>query len=103
MSDTGIAGAASSTGPDGLTADEVAQRVRAGKVNVADDRTSRTLSEILRANLLTRFNAILGSAFVLILIFGQGQDALFGIVLIFNVLIGVVQEWRARRRAHPRP
>jgi cation-transporting ATPase E len=97
MSDTGVAGAASTTGPDGLTAEEVAQRVRAGRVNVADERTSRTLREILRANVLTRFNAILGTAFVLILVFGEGQDALFGFVLLFNVLIGVVQEYRAKR------
>ena len=97
MSDTGVAGASSTTGPDGLTADEVAQRVRAGQVNVADERTSRTLPEILRANVLTRFNAILGTAFVLILVFGEGQDALFGFVLLFNVLIGVVQEYRAKR------
>jgi cation-transporting P-type ATPase E len=97
MSDTGVAGAASTTGPDGLTAEEVAQRVRDGRVNVADERTSRTLREILRANVLTRFNAILGTAFVLILVFGEGQDALFGFVLLFNVLIGVVQEYRAKR------
>jgi cation-transporting P-type ATPase E len=84
--------------PDaGLTADEVAARVREGKVNVADDRTSRTFGEILRANVLTRFNAILGTMFVLILVFGEGQDALFGFVLLFNTLIGVVQEWRAKR------
>src|SRR5439155_16584023 len=85
------------TGPDGRTAEEVAQRVDAGKVNAADERTSRTVTEILRANVLTRFNAILGTAFVLILVFGEGQDALFGIVLLFNVLIGVVQEYRAKR------
>ncbi|HET9729359.1 MAG TPA: HAD-IC family P-type ATPase, partial [Acidimicrobiia bacterium] len=35
--------------------------------------------------------------FVLILIFGEGQDALFGFVLLFNTLIGIVQEWRAKR------
>ncbi|MDQ1475964.1 MAG: cation-transporting P-type ATPase, partial [Actinomycetota bacterium] len=97
MSDTEVVGAASTTGPGGLTAAEVEARVRSGKVKVADDRTSRTLSEILRGNILTRFNAILGTAFVLILIFGEGQDALFGIVLLFNTLIGVVQEWRAKR------
>jgi len=97
MSDTGVAGAASVTGPNGLTAVEAAQRVRAGQVNTADERTSRTLTEILRANVLTRFNAILGTAFVLILVFGEGQDALFGIVLLFNVLIGVSQEYRAKR------
>src|SRR3954469_243077 len=97
MSDTGLAGAASRTGPEGLTADEVAQRVRAGQTNVADERTSRKISEILRANVFTRFNAILGTAFVLILVFGEGQDALFGFVLLFNILIGVVQEYRAKR------
>ena len=47
--------------------------------------------------MFTRFNAILGTAFVLILVFGEGQDALFGFVLLFNVLIGVVQEYRAKR------
>src|SRR5262245_53368722 len=78
----------------GLSADEVAQRVREGKVNTADTRTSRTLGEIIRANVFTRFNAIIGTMFVLILIFGEGQDSLFGFVLLFNTLIGVIQEWR---------
>jgi len=81
----------------GLTADEVEARVRAGHVNSADVRTSRTLGEIIRANVFTRFNAILGTMLVLILIFGAGQDALFGFVLLFNTLIGVIQEWRAKR------
>src|SRR5450759_5127449 len=97
MSDTGIAGVASTTAEEGLTAAEVEARVRAGQVNVADERTSRTISEILRANLLTRFNAILGTAFVLIVVFGEVRDSLFGYVLVFNALIGIVQEWRAKR------
>ena len=65
-------------------------------MNVADDRTSRTFGEI-SARTSTRFNAILGTMFVLILVFGEGQDGLFGFVLLFNSLIGVVQEWRAKR------
>src|SRR5262245_4467177 len=97
MSETGVMGAAAGTGPDGLTAAEVAQRVDAWQVNVADDRTSRTFAEIVRANVLTRFNAILSTAFALILIFGEGQDALFGFVLVSNMLIGIVQEYRAKR------
>jgi len=97
MSEAGVMGAAAGTGPDGLSAAEVAERIRAGQVNVVDDRTSRTFAEIVRANVFTRFNAILGTAFVLILIFGEGQDALFGFVLLFNTLIGVVQEYRAKR------
>jgi cation-transporting ATPase E len=85
------------TAPSGLSADEVADRVARGLTNVADDRTSRTVGEIVRANLLTRFNAILGSLLVVILVVGPLQDALFGIVLVSNALIGVVQEWRSKR------
>ena len=97
MSDTTVATRAWITPQTGLTAEEVAERVREGKVNTADARTSRTFGEIVRANVLTRFNAILGTMFVLILMFGEPQDALFGFVLLFNTLIGVVQEWRAKR------
>lgn len=85
------------TPSSGLSADEVAARVAAGATNVADDRTSRTVREILRANVLTRFNAILGSLLVVIVVVGPLQDALFGIVLVSNALIGVVQEWRSKR------
>jgi cation-transporting ATPase E len=85
------------TPPTGLTAAEVAERVERGAVNVADDRTSRTFGEIVRANVLTRFNAILGALLVVILVVGPIQDALFGIVLVSNALIGIVQEWRSKR------
>jgi cation-transporting P-type ATPase E len=85
------------TGPSGLSADEVADRRRRGLVNRADERTSRSLLEIARANMLTRFNAILATMFVLILRFGEAKDSLFGIVLVTNALIGIVQEWRAKR------
>lgn len=85
------------TGPNGLSAAEVADRERRGLVNRADERTSRSLFEIARANLLTRFNAILGTMFVLILVFGEARDSLFGLVLVTNALLGIVQEWRAKR------
>ena len=85
------------TGPSGLSAADVADRERQGLVNRADERTSRSVSEIARANIFTRFNAILGTAFVLILVFGEAKDSLFGVVLVTNSLLGIVQEWRAKR------
>ncbi|HEY4868877.1 MAG TPA: HAD-IC family P-type ATPase [Candidatus Dormibacteraeota bacterium] len=81
----------------GLTAAEVATRVARGQTNASGERTSRSLGEILRANILTRFNFILGTLLVAILAVGQIQDALFGIVLVSNSLIGIVQEIRAKR------
>ena len=89
---------ASTTGPAGLDRGGCRAIVSArGLGQRADERTSRSLAEIARANIFTRFNAILGTMFVLILVFGEAQDALFGFVLVINTLIGIVQEWRAKR------
>ncbi len=85
------------TGPDGLGAAEVADREGRDLLNRADEHTSRSLVEIARANVFTRFNAILGTMFVLILVFGDSRDGLFGLVLVTNSLIGIIQEWRAKR------
>jgi cation-transporting ATPase E len=81
----------------GLRADEVALRVARGQTNASGERTSRSIAEILRANLITRFNLILGVLLVAILAAGQVQDALFGIVLVSNAVVGIAQELRAKR------
>jgi cation-transporting ATPase E len=85
------------TSLSGLTAGEVAARVARGQTNAGGERTSRSFAEILRGNVVTRFNIILGTMLVAILAFGQLRDALFGIVLVSNSLIGIVQEVRAKR------
>jgi cation-transporting P-type ATPase E len=81
----------------GLTDAEVLERVRTGRTNDVPQTTSRTLSQIVRANVFTPFNALLGGLLVVILIVGPIQDALFGGVIVANALIGVVQELRAKR------
>ena len=83
--------------PTGLTTADVAARVADGRVNRAPGGTSRSLWEIVRANVFTRFNAILGTLLVVILTVGPIQDALFGVVLVTNAGIGIYQEWRAKR------
>jgi cation-transporting ATPase E len=80
-----------------LTPDEVAARVGAGESNVVDADDSRSVASILRANIFTRFNAIISVLLVLILVFGKPADAMFGLVMIANALIGIVQELRAKR------
>src|SRR5229473_1788080 len=85
------------TPPAGLTSEQVAERRSRGLTNAGGERTSRSVAEILRANILTRFNFILGALLAVILVAGQPQDALFGIVLVTNALIGIAQELRAKR------
>ncbi|WP_268237968.1 HAD-IC family P-type ATPase [Nakamurella endophytica] len=82
----------------GLTAAEVAERIAQGRTNATDAGLSRSVWQIVRANVFTRFNAILGALFVLILITGSFADGVFGIVLIVNSGIGIVQEYLAKRK-----
>jgi cation-transporting P-type ATPase E len=81
----------------GLTSAQVRERVAAGQVNRAAERPSRTVGQILRANILTRFNALLGALLVVMLVVGPIQDSLFGLVIVANSAVGIVQELRAKR------
>ena len=85
------------TPPAGLTSAQVAERRSRGLTNAGGERTSRSVAEILRANILTRFNLILGVLLAVILVWGDWKDALFGVVLVTNALIGIGQELRAKR------
>jgi cation-transporting ATPase E len=81
----------------GLDEAAVRDRVSRGDVNEVPSAPTRTVAQIFRANIFTRFNAILGALLVVIIIVGPFQDALFGVVLVANAAIGIVQELRAKR------
>ena len=81
----------------GLTDADVRQRIAAGAVNRVDDGPSRTVGDIIRTNVFTLFNVLLSILLAVILVVAPPQDALFGIVLVSNALIGIVQELRAKR------
>ncbi|MFE8916512.1 HAD-IC family P-type ATPase [Streptomyces globisporus] len=83
--------------PDGLSTAEVAERVARGEVNDVPVRSSRSLAEIVRANVLTRFNLIIGVLWVIMLFVAPIQDSLFGFVIVANTGIGIIQEWRAKK------
>jgi cation-transporting P-type ATPase E len=85
------------TPPAGLSSGQVAERRSRGLTNAGGEHTSRSVAHILRANIVTRFNLLLGVLLAVILAVGQPQDALFGIVLVANALIGIGQELRAKR------
>ncbi|MPY61250.1 HAD-IC family P-type ATPase [Streptomyces spongiae] len=81
----------------GLTAAEVAERVARGEVNDIPVRSSRSTVDIVRANVFTRFNAIIGVLWLIMLFVAPIQDSLFGYVILANTGIGIVQEWRAKK------
>ncbi|MFD9002797.1 HAD-IC family P-type ATPase [Streptomyces sp. NPDC059582] len=81
----------------GLSTAQVAERVARGEVNDVPVRSSRSLSEIARANVFTRFNAIIGALWLVMLFVAPFQDSLFGYVIIANTGIGIIQEWRAKK------
>ncbi|MFB6553205.1 cation-translocating P-type ATPase [Streptomyces sp. NPDC056405] len=81
----------------GLTAAGVAERVARGQVNDVPVRSSRSLADIVRANVFTRFNAIIGVLWVIMLFVAPIQDSLFGFVILANTGIGIIQEWRAKK------
>lgn len=87
------------TGDDeitGLTAAEVAEREADGRTNAYQADSSRSIGSIIRANVFTIFNAIVGSCFAVLLLLGRWQDAIFGLSALANTIIGVWQEFRAK-------
>jgi cation-transporting ATPase E len=81
----------------GLTAAEVAERVAQGRVNRVPDAPTRTTAEIIRANVLTPVNLVIGVLLVMVVVAdGIGPDMLFAGVIVSNSVIGIVQELRAR-------
>ncbi|MFI9777782.1 HAD-IC family P-type ATPase [Streptomyces sp. NPDC051956] len=81
----------------GLTTAEVAERVARGEVNDIPVRSSRSTTEIIRANVFTRFNAIIGALWLIMLFVAPFQDSLFGYVILANTGIGIIQELRAKK------
>ena len=78
----------------GLTDAEVAQRVADGKTNDVPSRAARSVSDIVRGNVFTRINAILGVLLVIVLSTGSAINGLFGLLIIANSGIGIIQDGR---------
>ncbi|NNC74682.1 MAG: HAD-IC family P-type ATPase [Acidimicrobiia bacterium] len=95
MGDTSTATSSARLG--GLTKAEVRDRKARGLINDVPAAPSRSVADIFRSNIVTRFNLLLGALLVVILFVAPINDALFGIVLVGNTTIGIIQELRAKR------
>ncbi|WP_051178312.1 cation-translocating P-type ATPase [Nocardia concava] len=81
----------------GLSSAEVEQRRRDGLTNDVPERASRSVRDIVRANVFTRINAILGVLFILVLATGSIIDGMFGLLIVANSAVGIIQEVRAKQ------
>ncbi|OZF56691.1 magnesium-transporting ATPase [Rhodococcus sp. 14-2470-1a] len=81
----------------GLTEAEVAQLRADGKSNDVPARASRSVRDIVRGNVFTRINAILGVLLIIVLSTGSIVDGMFGLLIIANSGIGIIQEIRAKK------
>jgi cation-transporting ATPase E len=81
----------------GLTDAEVAERVADGKTNDVPTRAARSASDIVRGNVFTRINAILGVLLIIVLSTGSVINGAFGLLIIANSAIGIIQELRAKQ------
>ncbi|MCT7657528.1 HAD-IC family P-type ATPase [Mycobacterium deserti] len=81
----------------GLSDADVAQRVAEGKTNDIPTRAARSVSDIVRANVFTRINAILGVLLIIVLSTGSVVNGAFGLLIIANSAIGIIQELRAKQ------
>ncbi|MCR8670938.1 HAD-IC family P-type ATPase [Agrococcus sp. HG114] len=82
----------------GLSDADVAERLGDGRANRLAHASSRSLASILRANLFTLFNLVIAVCTAVLLLLGRWQDALFSFAALSNVIIGVVQEYSAKRK-----
>jgi cation-transporting P-type ATPase E len=80
----------------GLTEAEARRRL-AERGPPTPPATSRSTASIIRANVLTPFNAILAALGLLTLVFADWRDALFLFIIVANSAIGIAQELRAKR------
>lgn len=81
----------------GLSKQDVAERQTDGRDNAVKTSSSRSIVDIIRANVFTLFNGIILGAMVLVLLTGSWKDAVFGVVIIVNTGIGIVTELKSKR------
>ena len=85
------------TDEGGLTPEQAEERMRAGRGNTIDDDQGKSLKKILFDNVFTFFNFLnFGLAFCLLLV-GSYRNMLFITIIVVNILIGTIQEYRAQK------
>lgn len=81
----------------GLTQEQVREYTEAGWTNAAVESPSKTVPEIIKGNLFTYFNLVFAVLAVLVVLAGSFRSLTFLPVVLANLVIGIVQEIRAKK------
>ena len=81
----------------GLTFKEVDDRIKNNLTNKKKNRTDRTYGKIIVKNVFTFFNILLLILGIILIYFGKLNSCAFLVILIFNLLIGLIQDLRSKR------
>ena len=89
----------------GLAQKDVENRIAEGKVNGDTNVKTKSVAQILRENIVTFFNFVFIALALLIFFFVDAGESLlsilgnfgFMLLIIFNALVGIFQEMRAKR------
>ena len=81
----------------GLSTKQVEKLTLEGKVNVSVGKQSKTIGQIIAGNVFTYFNLIFAVFAVLLALVRSYNNMTFVPVIIFNMLIGIIQEIRAKK------
>ena len=82
----------------GLTSVQVKERIRAGYQNVEVESGSKTVRQIIVSNVFTYFNIIFFVLAIAIIAVGAWYNLTFMGVVICNIVIGIVQELRSKKK-----
>ncbi|NCC34130.1 MAG: haloacid dehalogenase, partial [Chloroflexia bacterium] len=83
----------------GLTTQEVQQRIANGQVNKVTGIATRSYGQILRENVFTFINNMLFGLGIILLLLGRPFDALISAGVVFiNALVSSIQELQAKRQ-----
>ncbi len=80
----------------GLCSAEVEKRTAEGKVNISKVKAGKSYGKIVLSNLVTYFNLIYALVTLILISFGSFSNLTYLTVVIPNVLIAIIQEWRAK-------
>lgn len=81
----------------GLSHEDVKKRMMEGKFNKQVDKISKSYEDIIKDNIFTLFNLINIILAGLVIFIGSWRNLLFMGVILSNIVIGIIQEIRAKK------